>query len=176
MVAVAADQGAQVLFGPVVEQQVVIIRALAGSPAVKGLVHHEHPHPVAQIEQFRRRRIVTRADRVAAHLLQQLDLPLQRTRIDGGAQRSKVVVIADTVDPHVLPVEEESLVGIEPDRANPERGFIPVHNPPPYVDRRDGHVSVRMLKIPKPGLADRKQVRPRRRPGIRRIDLHDAGL
>ena len=77
MIAVAAEFRAPVLLVPVVEQQMIIVLRLAVFPAVERFVHHHHAQAVAQIEQFRRGRIVAGADGVAAHFLQDLNLPFQ---------------------------------------------------------------------------------------------------
>ena len=123
MIAVAAQLRAPVLLVPVVEEQMIIVRPLAALPAIKRLVHHQHAHPVAQIEQFRRGRIVAGADGVAAHLLQNLNLPLQRAGVDGRAERAQVVMVANAVESDALAVQQETVVGGELDRADAEGRF-----------------------------------------------------
>ena len=97
MIAVAAQFGAPILLVPVVEEQMIIVFGFAAFPAVEGLIHDDHAQAVAEIEQFRGGRIVAGANGVAAHLLQDFDLPLQGADVDGGAQRAEVVVVADAV-------------------------------------------------------------------------------
>ena len=80
MIAVAAQQRAQVLLVPVGEEQVEVERRLLPLPEVERFVHHEKAHPVGQLEQLGRGRIVAGADGVAAHLPQRLELPLERAR------------------------------------------------------------------------------------------------
>ena len=62
MIAVAADEGAQVLFFPVPEDEVKIERRLLTFPGVEDLVHNQKTHPVGEFQQLRGRRVVGRAD------------------------------------------------------------------------------------------------------------------
>ena len=86
-----------ILFVPVIEKKMVIIWRLATPPAIEHLVHHKGTPFVSQFEQFRRRRIVARANGVAAHVLQNFKLPLQRAIIKSRAQRAQIVMIANAV-------------------------------------------------------------------------------
>src|SRR5262249_49138663 len=88
---------------------------------------HENSHAVAEIEQFRSGRVVAGADGIDPHLFQDLDLPLQRPRIDRCAERPQIVVITDTFDPHELAVKKKTFLRGEFDRANPEDRFVAVH-------------------------------------------------
>ncbi len=96
----------------------------------------------------RRRRIVARADRVAAHLLQDLQLALHRPVVERHSQRAEVRVIARPVHLHVLPVEKESRVGIELDRADAERRLVAIEHRVVLRQRRHRHVAVRALRVP----------------------------
>ena len=78
MVAVAADQRAQILFVPEIEQvaAAVIIAPLVLPPGIEGFVQDQETHLIGQVQQFRRGRIVAGADGVAAHVAQHFKLPL----------------------------------------------------------------------------------------------------
>ena len=69
MVAVAADHGHEVFFGPFLKEGGVAVLLLGPGPGVGEFVHHQQAHAVAEVQQFRCRRIVGAADGVAAHLL-----------------------------------------------------------------------------------------------------------
>ena len=116
MVAVPADERAQVLLVPVREDEVEVERRLLPHPDVEGLVHDQEAHPVGQLEQLRRGRIVARADGVAAHLPQHLQLALGRARVERRAERAEVVVVVDALELDALAVDEDAPVGIEPQR------------------------------------------------------------
>ena len=68
---------------------------------------------------------MTGADRVAAHLLEDLKLALNRADIERRAERTKIVMIAHAVKLDA-PVVEEKAVGVESCRADAERCFVRV--------------------------------------------------
>ena len=111
-------------------------------------IHHQQAHAVGEFEQFRRGRIVAGADGIHAHRLHDFQLPLQGTAIDGGAQRSQVVVHADAVEAVRMAVEQEALVLAELDGAYAERGHVTVALPGAFADGAGGAVEVRSVKIP----------------------------
>ena len=116
MIAVAAD-----LVVPLFH----VLRIAAHQPA---LVHDQHAEPVADIEQFRRGRIVRGADGVAAELLQFLHAEfLQRIR-DGRADAGVVLVIAGAVNLVMLAVQQKAVRRVKADGADAERGFFLVNN------------------------------------------------
>jgi hypothetical protein len=90
------------------------------------LVHHEHSHPVAQIEHLRRRRVMRHPICVDAHLLEFFQAELEQRVGKCNADAGMVLVIADAFEDDVLAVEEETLVLVELDRADSEirRGFV----------------------------------------------------
>jgi len=65
----------------------MIIWGFASFPAIERLTHHDHSHPVAPVEQFRRRRIVAGADGVGPHFPQQRNLPFHRSHVDRSGPR-----------------------------------------------------------------------------------------
>ena len=174
MIAVAAEFRAPVLFVPVVEQQVIIVLRLAAFPAVERFVHHHHAQAVAQIEQFRRGRIVAGADGVAAHFLQDLNLPLQRAGVDGRAERAEVVMVANAVERHALAVQQKSVVRRELDGADAERRFVAVHQFAVLFDGGDGDIALRFLDAPQ--VSDcAMTIWPSVRLGLVRGDFHAVG-
>ena len=102
MIAVAAN-----LVVPLVQ----VLRIAAQQPA---LVHDQHAEAVADIEQFRRGRIVRGANGVAAEFLQFLHAELLQRIRNGRADAGVVLVIAGAVDPVRLAVQQEA---VRPDRS-----------------------------------------------------------
>ena len=76
MIAIAIEHAHQVALAPLVEEAAVALRRLAGLPFVEGLVHDHEAHRVAEVQQGRIGRVVARADGVAAHALEDFQLPL----------------------------------------------------------------------------------------------------
>ena len=124
MIPVAADERAQIRLVPVREDEMKIQRGFLPLPAVEDFVNHEETHLVGQFQQFRRRRIVTHANGVAAHLAQNLKLPLRRAHIKRRTQRAEIVVLIDAAQGDALTVDENSLVRIEPHVTDAEARFV----------------------------------------------------
>ena len=138
MIPVAADHVRDVGGRPLVKQLGVTGPArlpvvAAADPFVFGrrefverLVLHQQAQPVAQVQQFRRGRIVAGADGVDADFLQQAQSPFQHLVRHRRAEAAGLVMDADALELHRLAVEKETLVGIEPRRADAEGrgGFI----------------------------------------------------
>ena len=85
-------------------------RRLLPLPDIERLVHHEKSHAVGQLEQLRRGRIVAHADRVAAHLAQDLELSLGGAAIERRAERAEVVVFVHALEVDALAVDEHARV------------------------------------------------------------------
>ena len=109
MVAVPPDQGDQILLHPFVEERGITVGLLGDSPGVRQLVHDEEAEPVAEVQQFRRGRIVGRADGIAAHLLELEQAPLPHRIVPGCAQSTRIVVQAHALQEHPLAVEIEAV-------------------------------------------------------------------
>ena len=135
MVAVPADQGAEIRLMPVGKEQVIVVPLLAGLPAIKRFVHHDHAQTVTHLQQFGRGRIMAGADGIAAHLLQNLNLPFQGPRADRRTQRPEVMMIADPIQRHALAVQQKTVVRRELNRADAERGFATINAFPILLNR-----------------------------------------
>ena len=83
---------------------------------------------------------MSRADGVGPHLLQQFDLVADRRTVDGGPQRSQVVVVAHALEFRRPAVQEESLLGDILQRADAEARFVLVEHLPVALDPRAGRV------------------------------------
>src|ERR1700722_15010047 len=88
---------------------------------------------------------MTGADGVASHVREHLQLPLQRAVIQRRAQRPQIMMIANTIEQHVLAIDEKSRIRVEPDRPNPKRRVINIQNLIPLRYRRFRYVAIRLL-------------------------------
>ena len=91
---------------------------------------------------------MTRADGVNPHFLQDLDLPLQSSRVDCRTKWPEIVMIANAVESDAFTIEEESFVHIKPDRANSEKRFVSVDDFAVLLDSGDSCIKIGLLQIP----------------------------
>ena len=96
MIAETPDRIDQIALGPFVEIEMITVLHLGGAPLVEGLHHHHQPHPVAQFDQLRSGDIMRRADGIGPHLLEDRQLPAQRTDVDRRTQRPEIMMQANT--------------------------------------------------------------------------------
>ena len=85
---------------------------------------------------------------VASHVLQHFQLVAQGADIDGGAQKTEVVVVADTLELTHFSVEHESLVGHKLQAAYAEAGGVGVLQASGSIDACDGTVECRGFRTP----------------------------
>ena len=98
VVAVGEDEVLDIAVAPVVEETGIAVFALRIDPHIKAFCHHHHTQRVADIHLHLTRHIVRCSDGVTAHLFHQLDLSDEGGLVDGGTERSQVVVQTDTLD------------------------------------------------------------------------------
>ena len=154
VIAVALKHGAEILLVPIGKEEVVVVLRFPRCPAIEGLVHHDDAQAVADVEQFRRRRVVAGANGVAPHFLEDSDLPLQGAGVDGRAQRAQVVVVAHALQSNSLPVEEKTVVGSKLNRADAKWSFTGVNGLAALLHGRDGDVAIGLLQAPELGIGD----------------------
>ena len=83
-------------------------------------------------------------------LFKYLQLPLERARVSGRAERAEIMMIADPLDLHMLPIEEKPLSRVN-SMVRLRRGFHRCPTPwPPARDRRDRLVKHGRLERPEP--------------------------
>ena len=106
VIAIATDHGDDVALGPLVEVAAVGVsnRGLGDSPLVDELVHHQETHPVAQVQELGRGRIVRSPYGIAAHLFQDAQAPFPYALGHRGPHRSGFVVQADAIQLDALAV------------------------------------------------------------------------
>src|SRR6266702_2445475 len=107
MVAIALNKISHVTFEPFVKVIAVTMGAdlaLGHLPFVEGLVHHQKPHAVAEVQEFRRMGIVAGANGIAAHLAQNLQPPLPNPFGHGSANTTSIVVKANAIQLDALSV------------------------------------------------------------------------
>ena len=148
MIAIAAQLGAPILFMPIAKNAMIIVASLAPLPAIKNLVHYDKSHPVSQIEQLRRGRIVRRADGVAAKITQNFKLTLQPTQIDRRTERAKIGMVAYAVERHAFPIEQKTVVRREFNRPNAKIRLVAINHFTVFLKRRDGSIKIWMPHAP----------------------------
>ena len=129
MVAIAVNHRYQVALRPIVKKATVAVlcfsdprtTAIGLLPFVERFIHHDEAHFIGQFQQFGRRRIVRSSNRIAAHLLEQFQLPLQGPVIYRRAERSQIVMVANAVHWQPFAVQMEAVVFGEFKRAEAER-------------------------------------------------------
>jgi len=99
-------------------------------------------------------RIMAGADRIAAHLLHDLELAFQSPGIDHGSKRPQVAMQADALQGDVLAVEKESFEGVELDGADAEKGLLPVDDGPVLLDGGDRPVEAGLFQAPEAGIGN----------------------
>src|SRR5262249_38186827 len=126
MIAIAADERAEVFLVPVWVKLLIIVPRFSTGPAIESFVHHDQSESVAEIEQLRRRWVVAGSDSIASHFFQDFDLPLQSTGVDGRAKRPEIVMIADAQERGAFVIQKQTALFRKLDRANAEgyRFFI----------------------------------------------------
>ena len=154
MITIAQHQIRQVTLVPFVEETGIIVLCLLASPHIETLVHHDQSHRVAHIQQLRGRRIMRRADGVHTHRLQLRQLTMQGVLIQGSAQTSEVVMLADTIQFEVLAIEPETRLGIELEITKTRGGLHFVHHLATSNQLRTYLIYIRILAAPFVGLLD----------------------
>ena len=91
----------------------VVIWILARFPAIECLVDHEHPQPVASVEEINRRRIVAGADCIKAIGLEYFDPTLLGARNRSGPERSVVVMDTSSAQFDALAINPQPLRCVE---------------------------------------------------------------
>jgi hypothetical protein len=72
VVAVASDVTLDISIVPGVEESPVIIGVLARVPTIEGLIHHQEPQPIGNIQELWCGRVMRGAKCVVTHVLEQL--------------------------------------------------------------------------------------------------------
>ena len=101
------------------------------------LVEDEQAEAVTRFQQFRVRGIMGAAHGVGAKILQAGNAKCLQSVRQGHADAGEILVGVGALEFDAAAVEEETLVGVEPNRADAERGFIAVFNGAGRADRRD---------------------------------------
>src|SRR3989442_623972 len=135
----------------------IVVFLLCSMPGIERFIHYNYSHSIAEIEQLGRRRVMARANRVDAHLFQDFDLSLQSSNVERRPERSKIVMIANALEPNVFAVEKDPFVWVELDRANAEDGLVTIHHFPALLDSRDGYVKIGVLQTPQLRIVDAHQ-------------------
>ncbi len=117
-------------------------------PFVKSLIPNDESHPVAQIQQFRRRRVVTGADGIDAHLTHDFQLPLHSTGVKRRPERPMIVVQIHAVKLHTPAVKMKAIVGRKPERADSKDSDVRIHDFFAHANDCPGGIELRVRDIP----------------------------
>src|SRR6185437_15194539 len=119
MIAVAQDLVYEIAAMPLAKIGGVIMFCLLLFPHVEGFVHDDKTETVATIKELGRRWVMRGPDGVAAHLLQYSQLPKDRGGIDGGAQRTQVMMQTNAAYLQRTAVQKKTLPDIETEGPDP---------------------------------------------------------
>ena len=128
-----ANKVLKVALSPLVEVLMVAILKLWRAPLVERLEHKHHTHLVASLNKLGSRHIVRCADSIAAHILQHADLSADSSLIRYRAERSEIMVVADTFKYSLHSIKEEALIRPEFYGADSESCFNLVNQSPALI-------------------------------------------
>ena len=148
MVAVLTKHIDHIALGPLLEITVIAVFTFCDVPFVKRLYHHHEAHLVAKTHQFGCRHVVGGPDGITPHVLQQGQLMAEGGLIDGGSQRTEVVMIAHPLKLAALAIEKEALVRHNFHGPDAEAGGIRVLQPASGINPGVGAIEVRRLRRP----------------------------
>ena len=117
-------------------------------PFVKGLIHHQESHLVAEIKKFGRGRVVCRPDGIASHFFQQLQAPFPCLFGNCCPKTSCIVMEAHTVDLEMPSIEKKALVLIERNCPNAKSREKIVFHFCPFDDGRSERIERRLVNRP----------------------------
>ena len=143
MIAIAADERLE-------GADDVVLELLVGTPPrraiplVEALVPHEDAHLVAEVEELGRGAVVRGAERVDAHVLEDLELATRGGTVERHAERTEVRVVADALQLHAASVQVQS-VRRQLDRADAVAELL---------SAQFARVEVRIVDIPETRLSD----------------------
>src|SRR5262249_9123573 len=127
---------------------------LSDGPAVEEFVHHEKSFTIAEIEEFRRGRIVGSANGVDAERAKIFEAAIPDIERHGRAERGAVVMQADAVQFEIPSVQRKSVGGVEAEFADAERRGVFVETAVVVAKRGLDVVERRMIEVPALRMAD----------------------
>ena len=162
----------QITLVPFVKESRIVPFRLSLPPHIKRLVHHQQPHPITQIQQFRSRRIVRTSYGIHAHFLHYTKLPLCRRNIEGRAERAEVVVQAYTVDFHSLAVQRKAFLRLKCKGTEACCSLVFIADTPAVQKSHFQSIKIRAADTPQPRILHLQcllafQIRPKSRTGER---------
>ena len=155
MIAVSAHPAGHIPRLPLREKACIVIGRLRAAPHIEGLHQKQNALLIRDLQQIRGRHVMGSTDGVDSHLLQDQDLALHRIVAVRTAERPQVMVLTDTVQLQMMPVQEKSAVGRKDKAAETEIGRKTVQHPLALLKGKSDHVKSRMLGGPKLGMLDR---------------------
>ena len=123
MVAVSVNEGRQVFLRPLLKELGITVGLFGVGPGVREFVHHQEAHPVAEVQEFRCRRVVAGADGVAAHLPEHLKAAHPGVLVPDCSQGARIVMQANALQEGLFSVQVKA-VGLELNLTDAERCLI----------------------------------------------------
>ena len=145
---VMSDQIDKVLLRPLLKIEIIAILDLRSHPAVESLSHEHHSHLIAYPYEFWRRHIVGCSDGIAAHILQHAHLSADSSLIRYRAERSEIMVVADTFKYSLYTVKEETLIRPELNCADSESCFNLVNESLALINSGLQSIQIRGFRCP----------------------------
>src|SRR5579884_4068734 len=106
-------------------------------------IHDQHPKMIARLDEFLRRLVMSRADRVATHFLQLCDAKVLQTIGNSHTNAGMILMIANALRKIGLPIEEQTFVCVKFHAANAEFSFSSVNHSAAARDGGDEFVKSR---------------------------------
>ena len=155
VIAVAQNEILRFAFGVAFDELVdPTFHTGGGSIFVKQLVEDHEPHAVAKFQQLGCGRVVGGADRIHAHLLHDLKLPLHGAGKKRRAQGPLIMVQIHSLQLHPAAIEVKAVIGGEGDRANAEGRRLALNLAPFHHQSCDCCVEVRVFDVPERGIGN----------------------
>ena len=129
MISVAEHHRVDIALPPLFEIQVIVFQILGSFPHVERLIDHQHPEPIAGVQERGRRRIVATTDRVKTIRLHQFDPPLFGPINRNRTQHSIVMVQATAPQLERFAIDAKTPFRVYFDLPDPEVSRDPVDNP-----------------------------------------------
>ena len=132
-----------------IKEPMVAVPTFCNIPFIERLNHHHKTELITKFHEFRSRHIMRCADCIATHILKNKQLVPEGSNIDCCAQRSQVVVIADSLELAGLSIEEETFFGNEFHSAEAKTRLIDICKSLSVIEFRNCLIEIRSFRGPK---------------------------
>ena len=127
----------------------IVILSLGDVPHVPQLIHHIHTQFVASLQQCLRSRVVRDTDGVETILLHDSHLAKVGILILRSTQNAIIVVDAATLQQHLLPIHQQTILGVPTDLTNTKTFLLHLDDLAILLQLHHSGVEIWMLSTPK---------------------------